>query len=606
MCRTLLFTLVFMVFSSGLMAQGEEPLFLAKDAKALCPIVISEDATPVQQTAARELQEHLNLVTGGSFEIKKENEVAEDAAQIIIGPSPRMTKLLPEVDPADFKYDEILIKTVGNKLILAGHAQRGPLYAANTFLEEGVGVRWWTSTESHIPKRPTLKIDSVSYRYAPKLIYREAYYLDAFDGKFAARMKCNGMGEQIPPEYGDHHRFVYFVHSFYPLLPPEKYFEAHPEWYSEIEGTRTHDHAQLCLTNDEMRAELIKNAKEAIRNNPGARFISISQNDWYKNCQCEKCKAIEEEESSPSGLMLRFVNQVAEEIEKDFPDMWVETLAYQYTRKPPKITTPRKNVIVRLCTIECSFVQPLTGEQNTPLCEDIEGWNKIAPQLFVWDYVTSFSNYILPHPNLLVLGPNIRFFVKNGTIGLFEQGDSYCNIGDFVGLRNYMISHLMWNPSYEEADLFDYYMDNYYGKAATYLKQYLMLIHDKAIVSGKYIGCFRKDTSAWLGLNAVNEATLLFNQAEAVVKDDPVLLERVRKARMPLEHVWLLQYHDFKDEAQALNKPFYGPPDGKAACEEFFRKCREWGTTAYREYNSDYTMEKYEKLLMAKFATPDE
>jgi hypothetical protein len=87
------------------------------------------------------------------------------------------------------------------------------------------------------------------------LIYREAFYKDAFESVFAVRMKCNGSHERIADDYGGHHTFTYFVHSFYPLIPPDKYFEAHPEWFSEINGKRTHDHAQLCLTNDTMRTE---------------------------------------------------------------------------------------------------------------------------------------------------------------------------------------------------------------------------------------------------------------------------------------------------------------------------------------------------------------
>ena len=95
-----------------------------------------------------------------------------------------------------------------------------------------------------------------------------------------------------------------FVHTFFPLLPPEKYFDEHPEWYSEIDGKRKHEHAQLCLTNDEMRKELTRNALAVLRNDPGAGVISISQNDWHGRCQCAKCRAVEEEEGAPSGLLL--------------------------------------------------------------------------------------------------------------------------------------------------------------------------------------------------------------------------------------------------------------------------------------------------------------
>ena len=79
--------------------------------------------------------------------------------------------------------------------------------------------------------------------------------------------------------------------------------------------------------------------------------------------------------------------------------MAFETLAYQYTRKPPRLVRPRPNVIVRLCWIECSFVRPLTTGRNATFRKDLEGWTKIAGRLYVWDYVTNFSNYVQPHAN---------------------------------------------------------------------------------------------------------------------------------------------------------------------------------------------------------------
>ena len=36
----------------------------------------------------------------------------------------------------------------------------------------------------------------------------------------------------------------------------------------------------MCLTNEEMRKELVKNALEWIKQEPDAGIISISQNDW--------------------------------------------------------------------------------------------------------------------------------------------------------------------------------------------------------------------------------------------------------------------------------------------------------------------------------------
>ena len=625
MKRTTLLTLTLMLLCAALCynanAADAGTLVLAKDGKATAKIVLPDSATPVEQTAAKELRSHLAEITGGDdWEIIAESQADKNATLILVGDSKLARTLFPAVDFDAIPYDGIVIQTQGNKLLLAGHKVRGALYAVNTFLEDTLGCRWWTSTESTIPRMSDINVPPLDIQYAPKLIYRESFYKDAFVPVFAARMKCNGASERIPADWGGHHQFQYFVHSFYPLIPPDKYFDAHPEWFSEINGKRTHDHAQLCLTNDAMRTELTKNAMAALRNNPNAKFISISQNDWYNPCQCEKCAAIAKAEESEAGPLILFVNKVAEDIEKEFPDVWVETLAYQYTRKPPKTVKPRENVIVRLCTIECSFVQPLgRGEQNKSLRDDIEGWSKIAHQLFIWDYVTNFSMYLIPHPNYAVLPDNIRFFVDHGTIGLFEQGDYHTTVGDFLRPRNWVISHLMWDPSLDENRLLDDFLNGYYGEhAAPLLRAYMDLLVNRAEESGIHLGCFRNNTADWLDYDTLNKATALMNRAieatEKALGTDSPEAWRLRREKMPVDYVWLSDYHALKRHAavtvppaQQPRLPFLGPQDPLEACKALIALSDRFGNTAYREYNDIHSMDEFKTNLLQRFgkaATP--
>jgi len=284
----------------------------------------------------------------------------------------------------------------------------------------------------------------------------------------------------------------------------------------------------------------------------------------------------------------------------------VETLAYQYTRKPPLKVKPRHNVVIRLCTIECSFVQPLTGEQNKSLCDDIEGWNKISKQLFVWDYVTNFSSSILPHPNLRVLAPNIRFFVDNGTIGLFEQGDAYCTVGDFVRMRNWVISKLLWNPTLDEKKLTREFLDGYYGKkAAPILLSYFETLLNKAESSGAYIGCFRDNTDDWLDYETLSQATALFDKAIAAAENESgknsVYVTRLLRERLPLEHVWLKGYYRFKRYAEKKGLAFAGPASPAEACKSFFATCEKHQVTAYREFNTPKQFADFREGMLLKF-----
>lgn len=564
-------------------------------------IVVSANAVASEKTAARELASYLKRVTGARLAIRLESDVDASAPQILVGQSDRLKALAPDIDWSALGRDGIVIRTVGNKLLLAGGQPRGTLYAVYTFLEDTVGCRWWTSTESFVPQKPTLQIPPLNITYAPRIIYREAFYRDPIENpEFAAKLKLNGHFYNIPDSFGGHYEIIGWCHTFYALLPPDKYFDKHPEWYSEINGKRTPSGGQLCLTNEEMRAELTRRALEEIEKKPNAGIISISQNDWQGACQCAKCAAIDKEEGSHAGTLIRFVNAVAEEIEKVHPDVLVETLAYQYTRKPPLNVRPRHNVVVRLCSIECDFLRPLESPANQAFRDDIRGWSAIAPNLYVWDYVTDFASYIQPHPNMRVLAPNLRFFEKNNVIGVFEQGDRATSIGDFVRLRTWVLAHLEWDPSRDEKKLISEFLHGYYGPAAPYLQSYLDLVHDAAEKTGMHLSCYNSDLS-FLTLPLMNRATELFDQAAEAVAGNSVLSRRVRRERIPLDHVWLLRYDELKRQAEMSNLPFGGPEDGRAACKEFIKLAHEWDVRNYSEARS---FDSYIPSLEARFAPP--
>jgi len=256
---------------------GQTPSYsteLASNGATGWKIVLPDEPAVVELTAARELAEHLRRVTGAEFPTVSEQDVPADGTCLIfIGRTAKAPK-------KDYKFDEILIQLDAGNLILAGHAQRGCLYAVYSFLQDMVGVRWWTPTDTRIPHQPTLAIaDDLHVSYAPQLISREMYHRDAQPTVFSARMKGNGF---LTPEYGGAVRIINFVHSFYKYLPPEKYFDAHPEWYSEINGQRKHERGQLCLTNDEMTQELIKNVLDTLRKHPDAKIIDVSRSTRRK------------------------------------------------------------------------------------------------------------------------------------------------------------------------------------------------------------------------------------------------------------------------------------------------------------------------------------
>ena len=566
-------------------AATDESVTIAQIGAAKAVIVVAESATEPERHAATELADFLRQITGAKFEIQA--PPAAGKSRLLVGPE--AAKLAVEDFSTDgLGSDGIIIRTVGNDLILAGSRPRGTLYAVYTFLEEHIGCRWWSSKASTIPVKPTLRIGLLNIRYVPPLEYRESFWFDAFDGDWSVRNKSNGNSERLDAKRGGKHTYEGFVHTFNPLIPPEKYFEGHPEWYSEIKGKRSHKRTQLCLTNEEMKKELIKNLRERLRNNPAATIASVSQNDWHGNCQCSKCAAIEKEEGSPAGLMLRFVNAVAEDIEEDFPNVAISTLAYQYTRKPPKITKPKPNVIVRLCSIECSFSKPLADERNKKFRDDIVGWSKICNRLYIWDYTTNFRHYIMPHPNLRVLGPNVKFFVNHSVKGLFEQGAYTSNGAEMAELRAWVLAKLLWDPTLDGQELIDEFIAGYYGPASPHIKDYLKIIHDAVEASGDHLGCFSQHTAKFLSFETLSKGWEQLKAAENVVKDNPDLRFRVQVTQLPIMYTFMMRWNDMRRACEAAGADWPMDKSVKATFEQFMEVARKKNVTRLNEWQEGF------------------
>jgi len=536
--------------------------------------------------AATELATALQQITGAEFAVMTPLQ-AQGRPVIAVGPGAAKA-MVPglSLEKASLGDDGTVMRTVPPHLVLSGAegARRGTLYAVYTFLEDVCGIRWWTPQDSYVPRQPDLAVAALDVTYVPVFRYREALYRrlagagkDPAKARFLVQAKFNGHFNDIPAEWGGSYHLIGWCHTFERLLPPKTYFKDHPEWYSEIRGQRVAEHAQLCCTNDAMLAELSKNVLAAIARRPEAGIISVAQNDWGGNCQCERCKALDEAEGSPAASLLYCVNKVAERVEQAYPGFLVETLAYTYTRKPPKTVRPRDNVLVRLSVIERGAGQPIDSVMNQRLQADLQAWKAAAPNLFIWDYTANMLAAFTPHPNLGVFGPDLRTYAASNVRGVFFEGNHYAGEarGDFDELKTYLMAHLLWDPQRDAPRLITDFLNGYYGKAGPILQQYLDLLAAQA--KDVRLSSWKPGPEAgWLDLQAMNRGTELFDQAQAAVAAEPVILDRVRRARLPLDHQWLRGYRLYRLAAAETGKPFLGPQDLVAATDDFLAQVKRF------------------------------
>ncbi len=521
---------------------------IARKGLSQARIVLAADASETERTAARELAFFLHIVTGAEFPVATEAGTS-DASRLFVGSG--AGKAADPGFPTGLGAEEVYLATKENDLYLAGGGPRGTLYAVYSFLEDVAGCRWWTRTASSMPHRPTLKVGPLSIRHKSPFEYREPYWYESFEPIWAARNKTNGVQAGADDDHGGRQIYQGFVHTFYVLIPPDTYFATHPEWFSEIEGKRKPKDAQLCLTNEEMRRELVKNLRGLLRANPKATIASVSQNDCQGFCTCPLCKAVDAEEGGPAGSLLRFVNAVAADLEAEFPNVAFDTLAYQYSRKPPRLVRPRPSVIVRLCSIECSFAKPLDDAANKAFFDDLKGWAAIAGRLYIWDYTTNFSHYIQPHPNYSVLAPNIRLFASHNVRGVFEQGAYQSWGSEMAELRSWMLAKLLWNPQLDSDALRREFLQGYYGPAARGIEAYLSLLEGAVAASGDALGCYSPATAKFLSPEVLRKGWTILETTERKAGLDEYK-RRIRIARLPVAYVVLTRW----DELAAAGGPW--------------------------------------------------
>ncbi len=468
-----------------------------------------------------------------------------------------------------FSVDAILRGEEASMTIRGGNG-RGVLYGVYKFLETYAGVRYFTYELEVIPTGDIVLRDGNLLAYKPYFEYRSTYWNCIYkDPAWCVKNGLNNNGDAMGGaiDYGG-----LFVHTL-----------------GKLTETGTNLSPNPCLSSEENYQKVINNLRAALKENPDADIVSVSQNDNPNYCTCEQCTAVNAEEGSPAGLMLRFVNRVAEELEADYPDLIIDTLAYNYTQHAPQKTVPRHNVCVRLCSIRCCFMHPLTecpdalGPNNyawsktSEFLYDLVEWGKICNNIYIWDYTTNYAYYVPPFSNFGAIRENMRFYHEHGTRGMYAQGNGQSTSGEFGELRAYLLAKLMWNPYMSEEEYYahmDEFLEAYYGEGWEGIRAFIDLTTELVSNAGSCINIYEAPLNSitkeeYLEHEAQIEAW--WNTAEERAGDR---LEYVQRSRLQWRYIQLLLH-----------------PDAEA-CQQFIEDVQGYGIKWAESSNNNKTPDK--------------
>lgn len=446
---------------------------LFENGKTDYSIVIAQNASESEKTAAKELAMYLRQISGADFHIT--NNINRSGKNIFIGYNVRTAKMTgiskPSADDESFQY-----RTVGDNLVIVGGSKRGTMYGVFAFLENVLGVRWYTPDYTKVPKRSVLALRKLYCSEMPAIKLRyPMYYVCTTNPAWAAHNRSNYSWNAQNNQYGGREACLN-AHTLGIYIAADDYWDSHPEYFAERNGKRKKD-AQRCLSNNEVLNITIKKTLQSIKSNPDYLYYDVSQLDNNDFCECKKCKSIEQKYGGEhSGIILWFVNKVAEAVEKQYPGKKVCTLAYQYGRTAPKNIVARKNVAIRLCTNNCCRSHPLEScPENAAFKTDLQGWTRCAKDLLIWDYVANFYQYNTPYPNFATFADNLFFFARNNVSAILLLGQYQSASGEFNELKAWMLAKLLWNPNQDIDKLAKEFITDFYGAASSDVYSYYKL-----------------------------------------------------------------------------------------------------------------------------------
>ena len=527
LCRKMVSGLLIYValfFLNSVIAHASEVLF--KNKMTTYRIIVSPEASVTEKTAAEELKFYLNKISGADFKLSS----SPGLGNIYVGYEKNYA-IYHGINPYRDDYEGFTIKKINHDLVIYGGKERGTMFGVYRFLQEFFGVRWYTPDFTKAPPRKSYILNDIFLSEKPRIKYRYTDFFCAQNIPWLAHNTMNTISNNKDNAYGISSRY-WGTHTMGRLLPADKYFKSHPEYFAYRNFHRINN-GQLCLSNPSVLRIITKEIMSVIERYPKHLFYDVSQNDNQGYCTCKSCVKLEKKYGGHSGLMIWFVNQVARKVKKKYPNKYIGTFAYQYTRNAPSNIKPEDNVVVRLCDIECCFAHSLSSgcdEKNSAFMKDLKDWSKLTNNLYIWDYIVNYSNYMVPFPNIQVLGPNLKTFSEYGAIEVFEEAQSATLGNAFEELKCWVVAQLMWNPEQDTHNLVSQFVNDYYESSAKDIMDYYELCLS-LIGKRTYLSCFSNPTKAPYTDEFIDKAYNILNRALKHAGNE-VVFERVQKVML--------------------------------------------------------------------------
>ncbi|MCY3022621.1 MAG: DUF4838 domain-containing protein [Planctomycetota bacterium] len=415
---------------------------LAREKKALLPVVVGAEASAAIKATAAELAHYLGRMSGAEFKV----EAGDGSAGIVVGRPADFAKLPVAVQfgTGPFEREDYVLRShtqggTGSQqqteaargtqgVYLLGASDLAVSHAAWDLLYR-LGYRQFFpgSTWEVIPPPSDLKI-AVNVRESPSFNARRIWY----------NWGLWGYNDEPYRQWCARNRAVKGFdlnsgHSYENIIAANKAeFDKHPEYYALVGGERKlRGDVKFCISNPDLRKLVADHAVRCFKQNPKADSISMDPSDGGNWCECEACGKM----GGVSNRVLTLANEAAAAINGlGLGPRYVGMYAYNKHCAPPTIKV-HPNVIVSATT---AFI---TG--GFTFDQVVEGWKAQGATIGVYDYLSVVDwDWNLPRGGKgcrpkAVADSLVRFHTMGARFYDAESGDCWgpCGLGYYVASR---------------------------------------------------------------------------------------------------------------------------------------------------------------------------
>jgi hypothetical protein len=540
-------------------------------------IYLGNQESEVVKFAASELADYLNKISNASFEIITDSSSIKK--RIIIGsnnPFVRSNKKNLELD--SIKADGFRIKEIGEDIYITGAIDRGVLYGVYHLLDNYFGVRWLSPEFEIVPSKNNLSLSlPLNDLQNPRFIYREIFG-DTHDGLYRQHNRLNG--NRFHRSELQYDKGIDTWSGYVPGGQPPKH--GGHNFYDVVKSETCHHGGQLLAMDDTCRFKAANYFTDLITDYGTGYWYGFSQRDngWEPDSASQSFA--DAHGGALSAPIIDMVIGVANRVRKKFRDAKFATFAYQFSFNPPTGLEVPDYLLVEPAVIHANFGKPYIDKSNTEIRIALQGWNKIAKNLGVWDYITNFQNYLQPLPNIYPMCQNIQFLSDLDAIkGYFGQGAYNTEGAELSDLRVWIASRLLWNPQQDYKALINEFVEGYYGPAAPYIKKYIEILHQAFANSNDRLSSKQRITSDYLNIIFIMKADSLLRKADEVAGKN--YAKQVHEARLGIDMTILLREQSYKFEAFQKGIKWL---EDSSRMNRFMEYSKEAGVTNYNEDSS--------------------